>query len=987
MVNMEHWHMIGKMISHYRIIEELGRGGMGVVYKAEDTRLKRFVAIKSLPHHIAAGDEEHERFKIEAQAAAALNHPNIATIYSVEEVDGETFIVMECIEGRELRSFFKGEDRSPLPIDQVVAYATQIAEGLRAAHEKGVVHRDIKSGNIMITSAGHVKIMDFGLAKIRGTALVTRSGSTLGTAAYMSPEQARSEDVDQRTDIWSLGVVIYEMLTAQLPFLGDFEQAVIHSVLNDVPKPVSALRNDIPEKLREVVHRALAKGLTERYHTMDEVLQDLKPLQPAGMASGQAVTLRTLVRKPAFLIPIILVILALGGWIGWWSYNTARTDLARRELLPQIEALVADAPWTAEGPRPWMAFDLGEQVKGIVPDDPRFTSLQPKFSRRVRIESEPAGARVYARPYGDSTHAWHYFGTTPVQGVGFPIGFSAAKLEAENCRTSYDLVWNVSFLSDTIRFALPRIGTVPEGMELIAMSASGFDVSAAPAGLHMPGLEQVPPVNVGDFLMDRHEVTNAAYKSFTDAGGYRNRAYWKYPFVSNGRELSWDEAMKLFTDKTGQAGPSTWEAGSFTKGEEEYPVTGLSWFEAAAYCAFAGKSLPTIYHWDRVAFTWASPEIVPLSNLSGKGPMAVVRSKSMSRFGTYDLAGNAREWCFNESSRGGRFILGGGWNDAAYSFNDAYAQSAFDRTETNGFRCIKALSQTENAAGAEKTIQLPFRDFLAEKPVGDATYRLFLNQYSYDRTPLNAVIEETKVSEEWTRQKISFTAAYGKERMIAYLFLPKHAAPPYQTVIYFPGSGAIHTRSSESLDPGQRDFLVSSGRAFLFPIYKSTYERGDDLTSDYPDETIFWKDHVIMWVKDLSRSIDYLETRNDIDARKIAYFGASWGGAMGAIVPAVENRINVSVLLVAGMLFQRSRPEADQINFLQHIKTPVLMLNGKYDFFFPYETAQVPFFKLLGTPKDQKKLFVYDRGHTVPRTEMIKESLAWLDRFLGPVAR
>ncbi len=979
--------MVGKTISHYRILEELGRGGMGVVYKAEDTRLKRFVAIKSLPQYIAAGDEEHERFKIEAQAAAALNHPNIATIYSVEEVDNETFIVMEFIDGRELRTFSRGEQRANLSIDQVVAYATQIAEGLRAAHDKGVVHRDIKSGNIMVTPSGQVKIMDFGLAKIRGRALVTRSGSTLGTAAYMSPEQARGDDVDQRTDIWSLGIVIYELLTGQLPFRGDFEQAVIHSVLNEAPKPVSALRNDVPPELKKVIDHALAKSLSARYQSMDEVLRDLKPLQPAGASSGKDVTLRVLLRRPAFFVPGAIIALGLVALVGWLSFRTAKHDLARRDLLPQIEALVTDIPWTGEGPKPWMAFDLGEQVRQIIPDDPLFTSLQPKFSRRVRIESEPAGAKVYARPYGDSTHAWQYFGTTPVQEVGFPIGFSQAKLEAENCRTTYDLVWNLSIVSDTIRFALPRTGTVPDEMEFVAKHASDFDQATAPSGLHMPGLEQVPPVSTGDFLMDRYEVTNAAYKSFMDAGGYRNRSFWTQPFVQNGHLLTWEEAMKLFTDKTGQAGPSTWEAGSFSKGEEDYPVTGVSWYEAAAYSVFAGKRLPSIYHWDRAAFTWASPMIVPLSNLTRKDPMPVGRSKSMNRFGIYDLAGNAREWCSTESSRGGRFILGGGWTDAVYSFNDAYAQSEFDRSETNGFRCIKDLSQGEHAAETEKPIQLPFRDFLTEKPVNDATFRLFLDEFSYDRTPLNPVIEETKEGEEWTRQKISFTAAYGKERMTAYLFLPKHGSPPYQTVIYFPGSGSIHTRSSASLEPGQRDFLVSSGRAFMFPVYKSTYERGDDLTSDYPDETIFFKDHVIMWAKDFSRSIDYLETRNDIDARKIAYFGASWGGYLGGIIPAVEKRIKVSVLLVAGILFQRARPEAEPINYLPHIKAPVLMLNGKYDFFFPYETAQVPFFKLLGTPKDEKKLFVYDRGHTVPRTEMIKETLTWLDRFLGPVAK
>ncbi len=222
--------------------------------------------------------------------------------------------------------------------------------------------------------------------------------------------------------------------------------------------------------------------------------------------------------------------------------------------------------------------------------------------------------------------------------------------------------------------------------------------------------------------------------------------------------------------------------------------------------------------------------------------------------------------------------------------------------------------------------------------------------------------------------------------MTAYLFLPKNGTPPYQTVVFFPGSGVINTRSSDSLKPGRNaDYIVKSGRAFLFPVYKSTFERGDNLVSDYPEETNFWKDHVIMWGKDVRRCIDYLETRTDIDTGRIAYFGASWGGALGAIIPAVEPRIKVVTLLVAGIGYQRSFPEVEPVNYLPHITVPVLMLNGKHDFFFPYETSQRPFFELLGTPKEHKKMFVYEGGHTVPRTELVKEMLAWLDEYLGPV--
>ena len=216
----------------------------------------------------------------------------------------------------------------------------------------------------------------------------------------------------------------------------------------------------------------------------------------------------------------------------------------------------------------------------------------------------------------------------------------------------------------------------------------------------MPGLENIKEEPVGDFLMDRFEVTNKDYKRFVDAGGYDHPEFWKQPFIKDGKQLTFPEAMRLFADKSGKHGPSTWEVGDYPKGQDDYPVSGVSWYEAAAYAEFVGKNLPTIYHWDRAAFTWASAEIVPVSNLNGNAALPVGASKSMNRFGVYDLSGNVREWCFNASSRAEqRFILGGGWNDPAYGFNDAFTQSAFDRSETNGFRCIKYLGAVSNRLG------------------------------------------------------------------------------------------------------------------------------------------------------------------------------------------------------------------------------------------------------------------------------------------------
>ncbi|MBT8380874.1 MAG: protein kinase [Ignavibacteria bacterium] len=263
--------MNGKTLLHYEILEKLGEGGMGIVYLAEDTRLKRKVAIKFLPASLSAREEDRKRFEIEAQAAASINHPNIAHIYAFEETDNEIFIVMEFIEGIELKEKIKS---SLLSNEDIKSISLQIAGGLEFAHKKGIVHRDIKSSNIMITNDNNIKIMDFGLAKINGGTEVTKTGSTLGTVAYMSPEQTRGVEVDHRTDIWSFGVVLYEMLTGELPFKGSYDQAIIYSILNEEPEPFETNEND--QTIKKIIQRALQKNRDERYLSVAETISDLE---------------------------------------------------------------------------------------------------------------------------------------------------------------------------------------------------------------------------------------------------------------------------------------------------------------------------------------------------------------------------------------------------------------------------------------------------------------------------------------------------------------------------------------------------------------------------------------------------------------------------------------------------------------------------------------------------------------------------------------
>ncbi len=975
----------GAALLHYRLVERLGAGGMGVVWKAVDTTLDREVAIKILPEEFANDQERMARFEREAKLLASLNHPNVAAVYGLHQVAGVRFLAMELVRGRTLTA----EIAAGLAPSRVVDLAAAIADGLAAAHRQHVIHRDLKPDNIMIDPDGRAKILDFGLAKLRGdaptpdaeTALreatTTRKGALLGTVAYMSPEQAQGQPVDTRSDIFSFGIVLYEMTTGRRPFGGDNMISILSSILRDTPPPVTQLVPSAPAPLDRIVRRCLEKNPDARYADASAVRNEMLALR-SDLASDPSRLRLTPRRSRGRWIAAGAVVAILLAVLGAWQLKRqSRQRWLRREALPQLEAIVDRIQGLEEGRESWDGFILARKIDAVAPRDPLVARLRGKFTRDITITSDPPGATVSIRYYDEPGAAPLVIGKTPLEHVRYPRGFTRVHLELAGKRAVDDVIWNFPILGDAWSYRLHSPGELPEDMEWVP--AGKFD-------LFIPGLDHLNAEPMTAFLMDRHEVTNREYKRFVDAGGYRDRKYWRQPLVEGTRTLTWEEAISRFTDRTGRTGPATWEVGSYPEGQDQYPVSGVSWYEAAAYAEWAGKSLPTIFHWNRVAFTVGSSRIIPLSNLSGKGPLPVGSTKSMNRFGVADLAGNVREWVWNASDGGrGRFILRGGWNDADWAFSDAYAQPPFDRSPTNGFRCIRLLENEPNLAALQRAIDRPTRDFSKEKPVSDSVFAQYLRLFAYDKTPLDAKVEEVKPTPFGVRQKITFAAAYGGERMMAYLFLPSSSKPPYQVVVIFPGSGSIDMRSSESLDLGRGDFLLKSGRAVIWPIYKGTYERGGDLHSDYPAPTTFYKDYVIMWGKDLSRSIDYLETRKDIDASRIAYYGLSWGAALGTILPAVEPRIRVNVLYVAGLEFQHALPEVDQINYVTRVRQPTLILNGELDFFFPPETSQRPLYELLGTPPEHKKRLVFPGGHSVPRTEMIKESLQWLDRYLGPV--
>jgi dienelactone hydrolase len=956
----------GATLGPYEISAIIGSGGMGEVYRARDTRLNRTVAIKIVRPDLAWGDEIGIRLRHEARAISALKHPHVCALYDIGEQDGLHYFVMEFVEGESLS---RALQRGPLPLETAIRYGAEIASALDAAHSQGFIHRDVKPGNVMISSGG-IKVLDFGLAKhlkregaSDAATMTLTSGlhsGLVGTVAYMSPEQADGRTLDARSDIFSLGVVLYEMVCGQTPFRGETTLSTLASILREDPPGPRQLRSETPAELDRIIQRCLAKKPEDRYGSAAEAARDLEKLRTPA-ATGITV------RKSA-VVAVVLLLVALLAAGGIRTYrNSSRARWAETEAIPQASQLMERSELLA-------ARLLLRQAEKYAPSNPNLVRLKEDLGvTRTAIQTTPDHAEIfvtdYADPKADDRSHWLHLGRSPVETDQLPRrGYYRVRAVKDGFEP---VEWTMLLTGGADRVPVPlhTKAETPAGMVWIPSAQRG---PIAVMGL------QAPQVPIPSVWMDKYEVTNREFKAFVDAGGYHKSEYWKHPFIKDGKPVDWKDAMLHFRDAAGRLGPSTW-AGTYPDGKADFPVGGVSWFEAAAYAEFAGKSLPTVYHWAIAAGFDINSQILPLSNFGGQSPVRAGATLGMARYGTYDMAGNMKEWTANSSGLK-QVMLGGAWNESSYMFQQPDLRSAWDREASFGFRCVQYPSPVPEALNGPVAMSSVERK---DAPVDDRTFQTFQSSLTYDKTDLNAKVGPMTDAPHWSVEDVSFQAAYGNERVILHLYLPKDAKPPYQAVFFFGGNNMLFVRSREEVSNRLMEYIIKSGRAVVLPAYAGTLERGE---TPLPTPPGLARDLAIQQLKDVSRTVDYLQTRHDIDVSKLAFYGVSYGTGVAVRSLATDPRFKTAVLLSAGTR-RATVPIVDTWNYLPRVKVPVLMINGQNDSLSPIETSQKPFFKALGTSEKEKKHRIFPGGHVdyIDRTEVIKEALDWLDLYLGSV--
>lgn len=672
-------------------------------------------------------------------------------------------------------------------------------------------------------------------------------------------------------------------------------------------------------------------------------------------------------------------ILGISLFLLFTGYGTGSYIWVNNFMLPQVQDFISKDDNVA-------AWLTSSRINSFAPFFSTISGEDENISALASIRTQQDGVSVSWKAYGQ-VDDWRFLGKTPLKPTRLPRGILKFKLEKEGYETTYfsssnpslkfynspfDPGWNLEPIN------LQPQGSVPNGM--IYIQGGNFVPALTGSG--------VDPVFLHPFYIDKFEVTNKDYKEFLDAGGYSNSQYWvEMDFIKDGIALSFEEAKKMMVDSTGMTGPAGWEVGTYLQGTENYPVTGISWYEALAFARYKGNILPPMYHWAKAAFppdeivSPISPKLLKRANFSKEKITNVGQGEGA--YGTFDMAGNAKEWVWNIF--GGRGLtLGGAFDEPTYLASQTAPEPRMNRSLKNGFRTVRLINPRDlNPFGDPIETQAP-RDLSYYKPMSEEVFNVYARSYQVSSSrPKHTEVYIDDSHPVWIKEKISLDVGYNNETMDVLIFKPKNSFGPSSPVIIHPGANYYTTPPEiDDVNPGEfsLDFLIKSGKTLVWPAWKGSLNRMPENRSSNEDTLRQFRSQFIAWVDDTDKTLDYLETRSDIDSNNIFYLGMSYGALFNTHTLLFEDRYKGAILYVGGA-FPTYPPLVDGINHLPRIKTPFLMLNGEQDYLVPKSAANF-FFQSTGTPSEDKKIIFYDSGHwPLPRNQMIKETLSFIDQY------
>lgn len=1044
-------------IENYHFLEKIGAGGMADVFAAEQLLpFYREVAVK-VQRTNKFQLESVRRFELEQQTLAKLTHENIATIYDAGHTrEGYPYVSMELVKGEPITQFCNDHC---LNITERLHLMQGVLNGIEHAHHHGVIHRDLKPANILVTETlrgAQVKIIDFGIAKDTeafDAEQRTRDSQILGTLDYMSPEQIRSVvEVDAYTDVFSLGVILHEMLVDEIPLAREIDRTTcleerLRCLCETVPAPISSTFRELKGStefaksrktsvddlmvqftpaLDQMVSRMLAKRAEDRYGTVQQLSVDMqRVLDGEGLKSQATQGLLTTSSNrrfyPSFVFVLVVFVLLVGvgklmtsgsrvviesdgpngtGMIISRGSEEVRSPVdvdsdGRLDSTGRGEPESENAGFLERSKEEfyYLVIDMRPVAASVLaeawPAESQLDQLWNELMVDVGISGIPDHAAVEICDWNNEPFKWHQVNRKG-DSVTLPLGevsiqtrqtvvapslrmrITCSGYETKEFVISAD---ELDAIEGDIKLMKDAEG-VPDGMRLVIGATDTIELRTK------DGLKAWFKEN--GFWIDVHEVSNQDYQEFIEADGYQSPEFWSSaPFLMDGEVLSFGSAMKRFVDQTGNPGPASWIGGRFPEGMELYPVSGISFFEAAAYCRFRGKRLPTIVEWRKAISSCTKWALVARSNFASDGPEICGANSGVSRFNIRDLGGNVREWCSSVNQNGSGFILGGSWENTRQVIHQNVAVDRWDRAIVNGFRCCKDRSETAKTQADRRQADTYMSTPIKRRTQIPATLAELNALHKYDRSkltePRGNQIQNARLAERRVTYAIAqLNAPYDQKHFLLHLFAPAEVRKRLPCVVVLSdlqwfsdlttGSSPAMMIKTESLVDIAA--LVSQGGVVLcIPEFSNKTPRrlegngekalgipGNGNKKELPPHSIIRAKHVM-------RSLDYLASRTDLDSNQFFLLGIGDHGADAVRLLALDDRFQAGSLIATGYKKQSrlglrldatKQKVPDVYHYAPHARQPLLMINGAYDLEYPELTCQKPLFNELGSAVKEK---------------------------------